>query len=173
MGTALRTAHPAPATTDIPVGLGRMEVSARPGDVLCAIGLGSCIGLVMVDPRAGVAGLAHVMLPTARDARPELPGKYADTAVPALLAAVLALGADRRGLIVKAAGGAQMFANGSGARTMAIGDRNDEAVRAALAQAGLHLRAADIGGARGRTLRVDVATGRVTVRTVGGPEERL
>ncbi len=173
MSTALGAAPPTSAPVDIPVGLGKMEVSARRGDVLCALGLGSCIGLVMADPRAGVAGLAHVMLPAARSATPDLPGKYADTAVPALLVALRALGADPRRLVVKAAGGAQMFASGSGAKALAVGERNDEAVRLALATAGLRLRAAEVGGTRGRTLRVDVATGVVTVRQVGGGEARL
>lgn len=163
----------APPGLEIPVGLGKIEASSRRGDVLCALGLGSCIGLVMIDVRAGVAGLAHVMLPAARDGAVELPGKFADTAVPALLDAVGSLGADHRRLVVKAAGGAQMFGAGSGARTLRVGERNDEAVREALARAGLRLRVADTGGTQGRTLRVDVATGAVSVRTVGGPLEQL
>lgn len=174
MGTSLSLpAATATSGGDIAVGLGKLEVSARPGDVLCALGLGSCIGLVMADPRAGVAGLAHIMLPAARRPDEPLPGKYADTAVPALLAAVGALGANRRRLIVKAAGGAQMFAAGSGARALAVGERNEEAVREALAAAGLRLLAADIGGGRGRTLRVDVASGAVSVRTVGAVAQSL
>jgi chemotaxis protein CheD len=157
---------------DIAVGLGRMAASADRSQVLCALGLGSCIGLVMIDARMGVAGLAHVMLPAARGEVP-LPGKYADTAAPALLDAVVALGARPRHLVVKMAGGAEMFASGSGGRTLAVGERNAEAVRAAVASLRLNVAAADTGGSMGRTLRVDVSSGRVTVRRVGGRVREL
>lgn len=155
------------ARRDVPVGLGRMAVSADPAELLSALGLGSCIGLVMVDVRAGVAGLAHVMLPASRAGDGALPGKFADTAAPALLAGVVGLGASPRRVVVKIAGGAQMFAHGSGARSMAVGARNEEAVRAAIDVLGLRIAAAETGGGRGRTLRVEVATGRVSVRSVG------
>ena len=41
----------------------------RAGDVLVSLGLGSCIGLALVDRARGVAGLAHVVLPEATPAR--------------------------------------------------------------------------------------------------------
>lgn len=164
---------PAGVLADISVGLGRLEASGRPGHVLSALGLGSCIGLVMIDPGVGVAGLAHVMLPTARGEVGELAGKYADTAAPALLSAVTSLGARRRFLKVKIAGGAHMFAQGSGAHALAVGERNAEAVRVAVMALGLRVSAADIGGNMGRTLRVDVASGRVSVRSVGGETRPL
>ncbi|MEQ9094265.1 MAG: hypothetical protein RLN63_09155, partial [Miltoncostaeaceae bacterium] len=56
----------APAAADISVGLGRLAASGERGQVLSALGLGSCIGLGMVDAGVGVAGLAPVMLPSAR-----------------------------------------------------------------------------------------------------------
>lgn len=170
--SALLTRPPV-APADIAVGLGRMAASAQRGQVLSALGLGSCIGLVMMDPGAGVAGMAHVMLPTARGEVGELAGKYADTAAPALLAAVTALGARRRLLTVKIAGGAHMFAAGSGAHTLAVGERNAEAVRVAVLALGLRIQAAEVGGNKGRTLRVEVGTGRVSVRSVGGETQHL
>jgi chemotaxis protein CheD len=160
-------AVPAPeGSGEIAVGLGRMVASADRGRVLSALGLGSCIGLVMTDAGAGVAGLAHIMLPAARDEAP-LPGKYADTAVPALLDAVVSLGARRQHVLVKMAGGAEMFAVGSCARVRPLGERNAAAVRAAAAALRLDVAACDIGGATGRSLRVEVSGGRVTVRRVG------
>ena len=45
------------------VRMGEAAASKAPGDVLACIGLGSCIGLALVDRAAGVAALAHVMLP--------------------------------------------------------------------------------------------------------------
>lgn len=148
-------------------GIGQIVVSADPAETITALGLGSCIGLAFIDERARVAGMAHVMLPASRAADADPPGKFADTAVPALLAAVLAAGADCGRLVVKMAGGASMFA-GAGQSAVGIGERNAQAVRAALKRAGLRLHGADVGGSAGRTLSVAVGTGAVAVRTVGG-----
>jgi len=168
MGEPVRT------RSSIKVGLGQMTASADPDDVLSALGLGSCIGLVMVDPVARVAGMAHVMLPESQASGAGSPeGKFADLAVPALLKAVTRLGADRGRLVCKMAGGAQMFAKGSGAGILNIGARNAIAVRAALQSAGLALRVAQTGGSVGRTMEVYVGTGLTTVRTVGGPTQEI
>ncbi|WP_217915214.1 chemotaxis protein CheD [Miltoncostaea marina] len=155
------------------VGMGQMAASAQPGAVISALGLGSCVGVVLADPRAGVAGMAHVMLPAAPPGPIERPGRYADTAVPALVEQVVGLGARRGRLDVVIAGGAQMFGDGSGPGVMRIGERNVEAVRAALALERLAPRAAEVGGAIGRTLRVEVASGAVSVRAAGGREVAL
>lgn len=168
-----RVSTVAPARRSTKVGLGIIEVTNSPDGVLAALGLGSCIGLVLVEP-GKVAGMAHVMLPDSSAIKdPGLPGKYADTAVPALLAEVEKHGGRRDRLVVKMAGGAQMFAGGAGGGQLNIGVRNAVAVRAALTAAGLKLRAADTGGTLGRTLEVAVASGLVTVRTVGGTPTEL
>jgi chemotaxis protein CheD len=157
----------------VKVGLGQIAASAEPERALSALGLGSCIGLVMVDPRTGVVGMAHVMLPdSALASSGGAAGKYADTAVPALIEAICDLGAEVSRLVVKMAGGAQMF-TGSGAGGLNIGTRNAVAVRAALTAAGLRLRAADTGGNAGRTLQVVAGSGIVTVRSVGGQPQTL
>lgn len=176
MSTNAQPARTRAIADSLKVGLGALVATANPNDTLVALGLGSCIGLVMADPQARVAGMAHVMLPESNISGAGTPlqeGKYADTAVPALLAAVLRLGADRRRLIVKMAGGAQMFNNGSGAGVLNIGTRNAIAVREALAVAGLKLNAAQTGGSSGRTMDVVVRTGIVTVRVVGGPPQEI
>jgi chemotaxis protein CheD len=143
--------------------IGEILVSHDPGEELVALGLGSCIAIVMIDSQAQIAGLAHVMLPRSAGPTP-LPGKFADTAVPELLAQLTTLGASAARLRVAIAGGAQMFA-GEG---MDIGTRNTQATRAALRQAGLPCHAQETGGQNGRTLRVSVATGQTTIRVRGG-----
>jgi len=111
-----------------------------------------------------------VMLPASRAGASGPPGKFADTAVPALLDQVLRLGADRVRLQAKIAGGAQMFGGGGGAAAsmMNIGERNAAAVREALRAIGMRVRAADTGGNAGRSMQVSVSGGVVTVRAVGG-----
>lgn len=157
--------RPVSGAAAISVGLGQLAASCDAGMTLSALGLGSCIALAAHDPVRRVAGMVHVMLPASTIAtHPGPPGKYADTAVPALVAAMERLGADRARLVCKMAGGAQMFASGGG--LLNIGARNAIAVRAALTQVGLRLTAADTGGSAGRTLELHVATGLVRVRSV-------
>jgi chemotaxis protein CheD len=146
------------------VRMGEFAFSGSAGDVLVSLGLGSCVGVALLDRRAAVAGLAHVVLPTA-EGRAETPGKYADTAVPALLDAVVGLGARRTRLEAVLVGGASMFSFGGAG--LDIGQRNDAAVREELARLRIPVAAAETGGSRGRTVRVDVRTGVVTAKAAG------
>jgi len=144
--------------------IGEIVVSRNPDDELVALGLGSCIGVVMIDTQARVAGLAHVMLPES-GGEGMAKGKFADTAVPELLRRVLALGGVRDRLRIAITGGAAMFGAGG---QLEIGARNADAVRAALEAQGLRCDAAETGGTQGRTVRVVVGTGAATVRAAGG-----
>jgi chemotaxis protein CheD len=152
------------------VRMGEYAFSATAGDMLVSLGLGSCIGLALLDRRATVAGLAHVVLP-ATEGRPGAPGKFADTAVPALLEAVLGLGARRMRLEAVLVGGASMFSFGGNG--LEVGQRNDAAVRAELAKLRIPVLAAETGGSKGRTVRVDVGTGLVTSKAAGETEVEL
>ena len=96
-------------------------------------------------------------------------GKFADLAVPALIDRVCEAGASRRRLEAVLAGGARMFELGE----LDIGARNADAVRAELTASGLSVRAAETGGSRGRTLRVDVGDCTVTVKEAGGQPTTL
>lgn len=152
--------------------MGEHEASATPSDVLVALGLGSCIGLVLCDVSAGAVGLAHVMLPeSARGMEGEAP-KFADSAVPALVDLMAGLGAVPRRLEAVLAGGAAMFSLSSSPR-LEIGSRNEAAVRAALAKAGIPVRAAATAGSSGRTVRAYPDGCRVTVKEAGGTEVQL
>jgi chemotaxis protein CheD len=155
------------------VRMGELAVSAASDDELVSMGLGSCVGVALLDCERAVAGLAHVMLPEANAAY-SAPAKFADRAVPALLAGTERLGAQREGLVAVLAGGAQMFEGAkAGVTGMDLGARNEAAVRTALVDAGVLVRAAATGGSRGRTLRVRVGEARVTVKEAGGVERPL
>jgi chemotaxis protein CheD len=146
------------------VRMGEIAVSSTPGDELVALGLGSCIGLAMVDRAAGVAGVAHVVLPQSRGQRHPV-GKFADLAVPALISRMLGAGARERRLEAVLAGGARMFELGA---DLDVGARNEEAVRGALERARVEVRAAATGGSNGRTLRAAAGDCMITVREAGG-----
>src|SRR5579875_410555 len=155
----------------IGVGLGQLHVALE-GE-LVAYSLGSCVAICLFDPVVRVAGMAHVVLP---NAPPHfdggLPGKFADTAVPALLDALRPWGAVPLRLRCHLAGGAAVLMLASGALPD-IGARNVEAARAALARARIAILGEATGGTQGRTVRLDAATGRVRVRSVHGPEVEL
>jgi chemotaxis protein CheD len=157
-----------PWAQTVPVRIGELAVSRTPGTVLSAIGLGSCIGLVLMDVERRVTGLAHVMLPESRGSARD-PARYADIAVPALCHALVGVGGRPTRLEAVVVGGAQLFA----ASQLEIGPRNTEAVELALRTAGIPIRAAATGGSLGRSLWVSVDDLSVTVRSASESPEQL
>jgi len=152
------------------VRMGELAISDTPGDVLVSLGLGSCIGLAVVDKRAGVAGLAHIVLPATTGApKPEAMNKFADHAVPALVDGMVERGASRVFMQASLVGGASMFA-GAG---LEVGARNADAVRELVTGRRVPVVAEAVGGSKGRTVKVDVTSGAVSVREAGGTEEVL
>jgi chemotaxis protein CheD len=154
------------AASETMVRMGQLAVSSAPGDVLVSLGLGSCIGLALLDRHQGIAGLAHIVLPQSQAPMNENPNKFADLAVPTLLAELEALGARRLRLEAVLVGGASMFTVSEA--SLEIGPRNEAAVRALLRERRIPVVAAATGGNHGRTIRVDVASGAVAVREAGG-----
>ena len=157
--------------TQLVARMAEMVASSSEGDVLVGLGLGSCIGLALVDGAHRAAALAHVVLPEASRHREAATAKFADTAVPALVLELERLGVRRPSLGAVIVGGAQMFSIGGGA--MDIGARNEAAVRAALGAARIPVIGARTGGSVGRTIRVYVGERSVTSKEAGGPEVNL
>ena len=153
------------AAPETMVRMGELAVSSVPGDVLVSVGLGSCIGLALLDRRQGIAGLAHIVLPQSQAPMNDNPSKFADLAVPQLVAELTELGARHIRLEAVLVGGASMFSVSSS--SLEVGQRNEAAVRELLAARRIPIVAEATGGSRGRTIRVDVASGAVTVREAG------
>jgi chemotaxis protein CheD len=153
------------------VRMGELAASAAAGDVLVSLGLGSCIGLALLDRRTGVAGLAHVVLPDSGGNAADNMLKFADQAVPELVERVVAKGGRRLRLEAALVGGASMFATSSA--TLEVGQRNEAAVREQLKALRIPVIAAETGGKRGRTIRVHVDATKVTVREAGGKDHDL
>jgi chemotaxis protein CheD len=145
--------------------MARWAVAAAPTKIRTL--LGSCVGVVLYDRQAKVGGVAHVLLPDSRGAT-DHPGKYADTAIPALLADLRKLSPYVRP-VAKLVGGASMFAVNSGSAP-AIGQSNREAVESLLGRLGITIIARDLGGEAGRRLTLDTATGVVAIRVAGGTD---
>jgi chemotaxis protein CheD len=159
------------AAAETMVRMGELAVSSMPGDVLVSLGLGSCIGLALIDRRMGIAGLAHVVLPQSQGHGRANPRKFADLAVPEMLSDLEELGARKVRLEAVLVGGASMFA--VSAASLEVGQRNEAAVREVLQAQRIPVVAAATGGSKGRTIRVDVATSAVTVREAGGKDTEL
>jgi chemotaxis protein CheD len=145
----------------IVVGMAECRVAGIQGQALVTFALGSCIALAVHDPVAGAGGLLHFMLPDSSidPARGrQNPCMFADTAIPALLDAVAALGASRKRLTAHAAGGAHMMGD---ERLFDIGRRNYDALRREMAAACVPLRGVAVGGTVSRNLRLEIGTGKI------------
>ncbi|HUX34094.1 MAG TPA: chemotaxis protein CheD [Gemmatimonadaceae bacterium] len=152
------------------VGVGDMLVSAEPEAELITYALGSCLGIIVHDPAAGVAGLLHTMLPESSidpDDGWRQPARYVDTGVPALFRECYRHGARKERMTVKVAGGASAGATPE-ADHFKIGKRNLVALRRLLWKNGVLIAAEDVGGCQtARTVSVHVATGEVILRLNG------
>ncbi|MDI9371137.1 MAG: chemotaxis protein CheD [Synergistaceae bacterium] len=157
------------------VGIAEAGVVVNP-DSITTLGLGSCVGVTMYDERRKIGGMVHVMLPSTELAKGDNfnKSKFADSGVPDLVDRMVRFGADRRRLVAKLAGGAQMFnIGGSGDSILKIGARNTEACKRALASLGIPIISEDTGGSWGRTIVLFADTGILEVRTIGRTKTQI
>jgi len=148
-------------------GVADMVVSNDPSAELVSYSLGSCLGITVYDPARKVGGLLHVMLPDSSIDPVKAaasPFMFVDTGVPRLFQAVCSLGGERGRLVTRVAGGAQLLDENG---VFNIGERNYRALAAELARSGHAIHGQDVGGISSRTLRLDLASGQVTVRMTG------
>jgi len=152
----------------IRVGMAEYKAAKSPA-ILITLGLGSCVGVVLYDKVKKVGGLAHIMLPDSNLSSQKIynPGKFADTAIDALIQDMLKFGINRNNIVSKIAGGAQMFKIKSENNVMQIGKRNVEAVKAKLDKLNIKILAEDVEGTYGRTLEFFCETGELTIKTIG------
>ncbi len=157
-----------------PVPIGIMVVTDTLADVLVAYGLGSCVAICMYDSVARVGGILHALLPTAVSERQahSRPTKYVDQGIPLFIHALLDLGAHRRRMVVYLCGGADMLTSTGFENSLNIGRRNIQAATSVLRAQGLRIHARATGGDVGRTLRLYMETGHVTIKTMR-QEERV
>lgn len=150
-------------------GMGEIKV-ARGAGVLGCVGLGSCVGTLLYDSQARAGALAHVMLPEQRgDDTFRMPGKYAVSAIPALLQELGHTPATASRLKAILIGGAEVFQNREA--TLRIGARNVEILSRLLQEIRVGVAFQDTGGHKGRSFEFDIATAKLTVRIVGQPAQ--
>ncbi|HSJ05658.1 MAG TPA: hypothetical protein VK936_03080 [Longimicrobiales bacterium] len=150
----------------VPVRIGDVKVAAAPS-VLFTIGLGSCVAIALYDPASRVGGLAHAMLPDPRSGRQGAPaGRFATTAVPALVDLMEEHGAVVGRIRARLVGGAAMFRSVLEGDGLRLGERNVAAARSALADAGIGVDGEEVFGTYGRSVFLSTTDGRLVVSSV-------
>jgi len=148
------------------------KVSGNPSDVLVTYSLGSCIGVCLYDPATNVGGMLHYQLPNSKmdpDRAKSKPFMFADTGMKILVGKLVSMGAKKKRMQIKIAGGASMD---TGPKGFDIGKRNHLAFRKIMWKNGMFVDSEDVGGFSPRNVYMDIADGTVTVRS-NGLEKRL
>ncbi len=132
--------------------------------ILKAYGLGSCLAVALYDPETGIGGLGHMLLPC-RPAKNPLgsEGKYVDAGICQMVDELVRAGANRKGLVARISGGANMFETAYQTLINSIGSRNARSARETLAGLNIPLVGEEVGGNRGRTVEFDLASGNMMV----------
>ena len=155
--------------TTFNISIAELKVSADPNTQMIAHSLGSCIGVAIWDRTNRVGGLLHYLLSDSKrspDKAKDTPAMFADTGIPLLFRSAYELGAVKRRLVIKVAGGASLF---NSIAAMDIGKNNYIMLRKIFWKNGVLIDAEHIGGSFSRTMKLELANGRVTIsnRTMG------
>lgn len=149
------------------VGMADYKVGTSP-KTLITLGLGSCVGITLYDRVYKVAGLAHIMLPSSLEIKNNSnKAKFADTAIDEMIKDMILMGAKKRNLVAKLAGGAQMFSFSSQNDILRVGERNAQACKKKLKEVGIRIVAEDTGGNFGRTIELDSEDGSLMIKAIG------
>jgi len=153
---------------EIVVRIADMKVSDNPEATLVTHALGSCLGVCVYEPHLKLGGLLHFMLPDSRISQgkaQDKPYMFGDLAIPLLFKEVYALGATKKKLQVKMVGAAHVLDHTD---KFNIGKKNYLMARKLFFKNGVMVAAEEVGGTTHRTVRMDIATGQVTVKVKGG-----
>ena len=94
--------------TKLTVHVSDAQVSRDPCDVIVTYSLGSCVGVCLYDRLTKTGGMLHFQLPESKmsvERALENPFMFADSGLARLIQEMERLGADKRRLSVKVAGG--------------------------------------------------------------------
>ena len=151
----------------ITVDIADLKVSADPEGIIITHALGSCIAVMLYDPKKKIGGMIHYMLPLSKT-NPEKaklkPAMFADTGVPLLFEKMYAKGSKKSDIIVKVAGGAKVYDDKG---MFDIGKRNYTILRKLFWKNKVMIEAEDVGGSISRTVRLFIADGKVSISSQG------
>jgi chemotaxis protein CheD len=153
--------------TRVVVDISDAKVSNNASDTLVTYSLGSCIGVCLYDSALHLGGMLHYQLPSSTmdpGRAHDKPFMFADTGMAILMDRLVTMGANRKRMQVKVAGGANMA---TGPQGFDIGKRNYLAIRKILWSHGMFIDSEDVGGNLARSMYMDLADGAVTLRSNG------
>ena len=134
---------------------GQYLVSSDPLVMMTTV-LGSCVSACIRDPRAGVGGMNHFLLPDRQGGDDADALRYGVNAMELLVNALLRAGARRSSLEAKLFGGGQVVG-----RLSPIGEVNANFAEAYLRREGIACLGGSLGGACARKLQFWPVSGRV------------
>ncbi len=132
--------------------------------------LGSCVSACIRDPKTGVGGMNHFLLPrTKSDVRSDSSeaARYGAFAMEQLINGLLQLGAVKSRLEVKVFGGGNVIDS-----NLLIGSQNIQFVREYLLKEGLLILSSDLGGTYPRRIHYFPDTGKVMMRNLQRSEDK-
>jgi chemotaxis protein CheD len=155
------------------VGVADMKISNNPDESVITYSLGSCIGLVVYDPVVRVGGILHYMLPESsidKDKARKRPYMFADTGIPRLFKSAYKLGAQKSRIKTYVAGGAEILDQKG---FFNIGKRNYMALKKMFFRNNVMIDRQNVGGNINRTVRVEIASGDIYLKTSGSKEVKI
>ncbi|MCE4556695.1 chemotaxis protein CheD [Pelomonas cellulosilytica] len=156
-------------------------VALHPGDVACVDSgqrmetlLGSCVAIVLTDPRRTVGAMCHIVHAGAPKPWAGRDTAYGASALAEMRRLLRLRSIDAGQCLAWVYGGGHMFPDqpGAAADYGHVGASNAEWALAALQQAGIQLLGADLGGHAYRKLRWTVGRGAPEVEATAIPSRR-
>jgi chemotaxis protein CheD len=166
-GGSRRIFDSASASWMVKVFPGEYFVSKKPDEMLVTV-LGSCVSACIRDPRAGIGGMNHFMLPHSRTgnwAGDLQSSRFGNFAMEKLINELLKAGCSRDALEIKVFGGGNVTDTQN-----AIGTENSRFILRYLEAEGLRCAAEDLGGQLPRRIHYHPGTGKVVRRLLGTNE---
>jgi chemotaxis protein CheD len=135
--------------------------------------LGSCVSACIRNPKTGVGGMNHFMLPHPRGGEPSdswgsvasSATRYGSASMEQLINRILNVGGTRADLEVKIFGGARVLSVSTD-----VGQHNVQFVRDFLKQEGLKVVSEDVGNTTPRHIQYFAQTGKVRVKHLGNSQ---
>lgn len=151
----------------IPVDVAQVAFSQEASATMRASSLGSSIGVGIYDPEAKAGGLFVFIFPSSQGSPidpSEHPYLFADTGIKQFLAEARDRKIDLDRARIAVAGGAKLF---DAMGIFGLGEKNTQAIEEVLAIHSIKPALMDVGGMPNRTLQLDLARGKLQVRTYG------
>ncbi|PWT71548.1 MAG: chemoreceptor glutamine deamidase CheD [Proteobacteria bacterium] len=143
---------------------GEFHIARKADETLVTV-LGSCVSACIRDPRNGIGGMNHFMLPSGEaDAwgGASQSTRYGNFAMEKLINELIKAGCSRENMEIKVFGGGNVTTSSS-----MVGTKNANYVLRYLQAEGLKCAVQDLGGDYPRRIQYSPATGRVVRRLLG------